>query len=83
MRIKRRKSRYKDGDFLVQSDLTGRIIYASESRKLWNNQICHVSEYEERNPQDFLKARPERQPFREVRPRTDTFLSVPVTPDDL
>ena len=83
MRLKKRKAKYKDGDYLVQSDLTGRIIYASESRKLWNNLICAADEYEIRNPQDFLVARPERQPFREVRPRQEMFLTEPVTPDDL
>ncbi len=83
MRFKKRKAIYKDGDYLVQSDLTGRIIYASESRKLWNNLICHKDEFEIRNPQDFLQARPERQPFREVRPRQEMFITEPVTPDDL
>ena len=83
IRKHRRNSRYRDGDNLIQSDLTGRICYASETVKLWNGLICHRSEYEERNPQDFLKARPEREPFKEVRPRTDRFISEPITPDDL
>ena len=83
MRIKKRKAKYKDGNHLVQSDLTGRIMYASDSRKLWNGLICHREEYEIRNPQDFLKARPEREPFKEVRPRNVQFLDSPVTPDDL
>ena len=69
--------------YLGQSDLTGRIMYSQDARKLWNNLLWHKDEYEIRNPQDFLKARPERQPFREVRPRTDMFLSEPVNPDDL
>ena len=83
MRIKYRRARYRDGDHLVQSDLTGRICYFSETRKLWNGQICHKSEYEIRNPQDFLKAREEREGKREVRPRTQTFITSPVTGDDL
>ena len=83
MRIKKRKARYRDGDYLIQSDLTGRIFYASEGAKLWNNLICHRDEYEIRQPQDFLQARPEREPFKEVRPRTDQFITTPVTAGDL
>ena len=83
MKIIRRKAKYKDGDYLVQSDLTGRIMYASQSRKLWNGLICHRDEYEIRNPQDFLQARPEREPFKEVRPRQVNFIDQPITPDDL
>jgi hypothetical protein len=82
MRIKKRKAKYRDGDHLIQSDLTGRICYASETRKLWNGLICHRDEYEERNPQDFLKARSEREPFKEVRPRTDQAIGI-ITADDL
>lgn len=83
MKIKKRKAIYKDGDYLLESDLTGRIMWRSEARKLWNNMMCHKDEYEIRNPQDFLKARPEREPFKEVRPRSVEFITSPVTPDDL
>lgn len=83
MKIKHRKARYKDGDYLLESDHTGRIMWRSEAVKLWNNLMVHRDEYEIRNPQDFLKARPEREPFKEVRPRSEEFLTEPVTPDDL
>ena len=83
MRFKKRKARFKDGDYLVTSDLTGRVIYASESRKLWNGLICHKSEYETRNPQDFIKAKPERKALLDVRPRNVQFLTQPITADDL
>jgi len=83
MKIKYRKPKYKDGDYLITSDLTGRVIYKSNSVKLWNNMICAKDEYEIRNPQDFLKARPEREPFKEVRPRSVDFITTPITADDL
>jgi len=83
MKIKYRKPLYKDGDYLITSDLTGRVIYKSNSVKLWNNLICAKDEYEIRNPQDFLKARPEREPFKEVRPRSVEFITTPITADDL
>ena len=83
MRFKRRRARFKGGDYLIQSDLTGREMYASESRKLWNGLICHRDEVEIRNPQDLIKARPERRPLREVRPRTVQFIDKPVEASDL
>lgn len=82
MRIRRRKSKFKDGDHLMQCDLTGRVDHRSKFVKLWNNLWAHVDYYEERNPQDFLKARPERQALRDVRPRT-TADYTEVTADDL
>lgn len=83
MRIKKRKALYKDGEYLVKSDLTDRIIYSSNARKLWNGQICAADEYEERNPQDFLRARPERRAIKDARPRQEMFLTTPITADDL
>jgi len=83
MKIKYRKAKYKSGDYLVKSDFSDRIALRSESVKLWNNLIVNKDEYEIRNPQDFIKARPEREPFKEVRPRAEEFLTDPVTADDL
>ena len=83
MRFKKRKPKYRDGEHLIQSDLTGRTMYSSDSRKLWNGLICHKDEYEIRNPQDFIKAKPERKALKEVRPRNIQFLDKPITADDL
>lgn len=83
MQIKHRKSEYVSGDYLIQSDITGRICRRSETVKLWNNLLCHKDEFEIRNPQDFLKARPEREPFKEVRPRSAQFITTDITADDL
>ena len=83
MKLKHRAPHFKDGDYLMQSDLTGRIMYASESRKLWNGQFCHRDEYEERNPQDFIKGMPEREPYKDARPRSVQYIDTPITADDL
>jgi hypothetical protein len=83
MKIKKRKSLYIPGDYLLMDDLTGRIIRKSQSVKLWNNLITSKETYERRNPQDFLKAMPEREPFKEVRPRNTPFITEPITADDL
>jgi len=83
MKFKRIASHFKDGQHLMQSDLSGRVFYSGDARKLWNGMICHKDEYEARNPQDFIKARPERRPLREVRPRTVQFIDKPVEASDL
>lgn len=78
-----RKAKYIPGDYLIIDDLTGETIRRSEAVTLWNNQITHKKNYEIRNPQDFLRARPEREPFKEVRPRVTEFITEDITPDDL
>jgi len=82
MKIHKRKAQFKDGDYLMESDLTGRIAYRSEMRKLWNGQWCHKDEYEIRNPQDFLQARPDRNALKDVRVRKTADYTT-VTADDL
>jgi len=82
MRIKKRKAKFRDGDYLMESDLTGRIGYRSEMRLMWNNLWCHKDEFEIRNPQDFLQARPDQEAIKDVRVRkVGTYTTV--TPDDL
>lgn len=83
MRIKKRKAQYKDGDYLMESDLTGRIGYRSDMRQMWNNLWCHKDEYEIRNPQDFLQARPDRESVKDVRPRKVDEVTTQITADDL
>jgi len=58
-------------------------MYRSEARKDWRGFWCHHTEYERRNPQDFLKVPPERPAVPDPRPRTVDFLTTPVTKDDL
>jgi len=82
MKIKTRKARYKAGQHLLECDLSGRIMYSGDSVKLWNGLIVHKDYYEERNPQDFIQSRPERQTVKDARPRR-TATYIPITGDDL
>jgi hypothetical protein len=66
----------------MESDLTGRIDVSSNMRKMWNGNWCHKDEYEIRNPQDFLQARPERDAVDNVRVRK-VGVYTDVTADDL
>jgi len=83
MKIKKRKSLYKDGDYLMESDLTGRIMYRSDAVKMWNGMFCHRDEYEIRNPQDFIRAMPEHPAILDARVRKVTYITTPITADDL
>ena len=82
MRIHKRNAQFKDGEHLMESDLTGRIDVSSNMRKMWNGNWCHKDEYEIRNPQDFLQARPEREAVKDVRVRK-VGVYTDVTADDL
>ena len=82
MKIRKRKAQFKDGEHLMESDLTGRIGYSSDMRKMWNGMWCHKDEYEIRNPQDFLQARPDREAIRDVRVRKTADYTT-ITADDL
>ena len=82
MRIHKRKARYKDGDYLMECDYTGRVDYRSNMRKTWNNLWIHKDYFETRNQQDFIRVQPEKQAVEEARPRREATYTT-VTPDDL
>jgi hypothetical protein len=82
MRIKRTPTRYKEGDYKMQCDHSGRVDYRSNMVKLWNGLWVHKDYYEIRNPQDFIKIRQESQAVEEARPRTEKTY-VEVSRDDL
>lgn len=63
------RNNHRVGDYLVMSDISGRVFYASEMRKTWDGRICHWTEWEPRHPQDFVRARKEAPAPRTVRPR--------------
>lgn len=65
------KDYFKIGDHNAWCDRCGFKFKASELRREWQGFMVCASCYEPRNPQDLLKARPEKSipPF--VRPRND------------
>lgn len=63
------RNRWRRGRYLVRSDESGRIGYDDETVKLWDGRIVLRDEYEERNPQDFVKALRDPYPLKEVRPQ--------------
>lgn len=66
---------WRIGDHRVISDISGRKIWASESRKQWNGSIVHESEWSPRHQQDLIRARRENPGVQNARPEPpDTFI---------
>ena len=72
------------GDNYAICDRTGFKYKRSEMRKQWDNLIVGKEFFEERNAQDFVKAVPDQITVYDTRSEgVDTFITTPVTPDDL
>jgi len=72
----------RKGDFRRIDDRTGFKVWASETRREWDNLIC--VDPDKRNPQDFVTGVPDRQVVPNPRPEPpNVFLSATVTPEDL
>jgi len=73
---------YKSGDPWVQCDRCGFTVRRSETRKEWNGlQVC-LKDFEYRQPQDYVRSKPDKQSFPGARPPQDSFISqvYPETP---
>lgn len=77
--------RYKPGQNKLICDRTGFVIKTSEAKKEWNGQVVRRESYEERHPQDTIRAVKDDQTPEIVRSEADwNFLSDnEVTADDL
>lgn len=72
----------RKGDFRRIDDRTGFKVWASDTRREWDNLIC--VDPDKRNPQDFVRGVPDPQVVPNPRPEPpDVFLSAPVLPEDL
>jgi hypothetical protein len=79
-----------DADRLVRGqhnricDRTGFKIKSEETKKEWTNAVVRRKSWEERQPQDLIRSRPDNQVIPDPRTGgTDTFLDEEVDPDDL
>lgn len=55
-------------DYLIRSDRSGFVFPASEMVTQWDGLLVHRSEVEERNPQEFVRARKDPEALTDVRP---------------
>ena len=59
---------WRVGRHLVVDDESGLTYYDDEVRKVWDGSIRHKSQFETRHPQEFVKAKKDPFPLKEVRP---------------
>jgi hypothetical protein len=60
---------WREGDYLIQDDLTGEIGYASESVKDYRGNVVLRKNLLRQNPQDFVKPINDGLPVNPDRPR--------------
>ncbi len=60
---------YKKGDYLVETDGVGILAHASECERQWDGQFKLRKNIDPRHPQEFLKARKDRQAVPTPRPQ--------------
>lgn len=87
------RPQFKGGDWLVVCDVSGKVMYASESRLRWDNALVHPDHWEPRHPQDFVKGVVDMQSVPFSRPAKDVsttaqgsispFTSGPTSPSTL
>lgn len=64
----RLSNQYRPGDHLVTCDRCGFTIYASEARKEWTGLIVCAADYDQRHPQDLVRAKADKQSVKDSRP---------------
>ncbi len=62
------RNSHRVGDWLLLDDESGFTIYRSEARKIWNGTYRHVSQFETRQPQEFVRAKRDPKALRAIRP---------------
>jgi hypothetical protein len=73
------RDNYRPGDNYLIDDKTGLKIRASEARQQWNKIVTHGKNFDTRHPQDFVKARADRQNVPNARPRQPDAFRGPLT----
>jgi len=73
------------GDFNAICDVCGFKFKASQLRRRWDGYMVCSSDYEQRQPQDLIRLKPERQAVPWARPpQQDQFVVVaPADPNSL
>jgi hypothetical protein len=66
---------YSSGDWLIQCDVCSKKIKASEAKHRWDGFIVCSDDYENRHPQDFIRAKMDKISVPFTRPRSvDVFI---------
>lgn len=69
---------WRPGHYRVVCERSGRVCWDDEVRKEWDGTIVYEKYYEARNPQDFVRSRPDQKPVPIPRPEpADEFVQFP------
>jgi hypothetical protein len=75
---------WEPGNHWIICDECGLKYRKNETRKRWDKAIVCSDCWEPRHPQDFVRGKTDRQAVKNARPEgTDTFITTPITQDDL
>ena len=76
---------YADGQHNKICDRTGFKIKSSWAQKEWNNQVVRTESWEQRQPQDLIRSRPDNQQVADprVEPEDQFAATNEVQPEDL
>ena len=67
---------YKSGDWWLQCDVCSKKIKASEAKHRWDGYVVCEEDYENRHPQDFIRAKMDKISVPFTRPRSpDVFVT--------
>lgn len=62
------RNRHRVGRYLVLDDESGFVMYDDDKRTIWDGTIRHRKNFETRQPQEFVYARNDPRPLRDIRP---------------
>ena len=71
------KNHFKSGEWNLVCDRCSKKIKADESKLEWTGFIVCNDCYEQRHPQDFVKAKIDKIIVPYIRPPSDTYIVVP------
>ena len=74
------RNHHRPGDWLAVCDESGIVGYASQMVKRWDGLFVRPQAFETRHPQEFVRARNDPVPLRDVRPMADLALGCASTP---
>ena len=63
-----KRNYYISGDHNITCDVCSKKIKMSDARKRWDGFLVCKADYEERHPQDFVRAKQDKISVRETRP---------------
>lgn len=72
-----RPRRPRIGDYLVVDDESGFTHVKSDIVRRWDGALVRKDQWETRNPQEFVKARKDPAPLKEVRPAVEVSAYCP------